>query len=116
MRQPAPAARLARVLNHAAQDLWDLCTIDRRRPNVGRRPRHRQSGSSQPPPADKPQPVVVAWRATATRGIVSAVDPLDALTDSNPKAPAPDTAPAAAAWLRNPHAIEKRKTYAQRPH
>ena len=41
------------------------------------------------------------------------MDPLDALTDSNPKAPAPDTAPAAAAWLRNPHAIEKRKTLAQ---
>lgn len=30
------------------------------------------------------------------------MDPLDALTDSNPKAPATDTAPAAAAWLRNP--------------
>ena len=26
VRQPAPAARLARVLNHAAQELWDLCT------------------------------------------------------------------------------------------
>ena len=32
------------------------------------------------------------------------MDPLDALTDSNPKAPADDTAPAAAAWLHNPDA------------
>jgi hypothetical protein len=41
------------------------------------------------------------------------VDPLDALTDSNRKAPATDTAPAAAAWLRNPAAIETRLTCAQ---
>jgi hypothetical protein len=26
IRQPVPAARLARVLNHAAQELWDACT------------------------------------------------------------------------------------------
>lgn len=26
MRQPPAAARLARVLNHAAMELWDLCT------------------------------------------------------------------------------------------
>lgn len=26
VRQPAPAARLARVLHHAATELWDLCT------------------------------------------------------------------------------------------
>lgn len=26
VRQPAPAARLARILNHAAQELWDICT------------------------------------------------------------------------------------------
>jgi len=26
VRQPAPAARLARVLHRAATDLWDLCT------------------------------------------------------------------------------------------
>jgi hypothetical protein len=25
VRQPAPAARLARILHHAAQELWDLC-------------------------------------------------------------------------------------------
>ena len=41
------------------------------------------------------------------------MDPLDALTESNRKAPAPDTAPAAAAWLRNPDAIDKRKTLLQ---
>jgi hypothetical protein len=27
VRQPAPAARLARVLNHAAQELWDACAL-----------------------------------------------------------------------------------------
>lgn len=26
VRQPAPDARLARTLNHAAQELWDACT------------------------------------------------------------------------------------------
>jgi hypothetical protein len=26
VRQPAPAARLARILHHAAEELWDLCT------------------------------------------------------------------------------------------
>jgi hypothetical protein len=26
VRQPAPAAKLARVLHHAAQELWDACT------------------------------------------------------------------------------------------
>ncbi len=26
VRQPAPAARLARILHRSAQDLWDLCT------------------------------------------------------------------------------------------
>jgi len=26
VRQPPAAARLARVLNHAAMELWDLCT------------------------------------------------------------------------------------------
>jgi hypothetical protein len=26
VRQPVPAARLARILHHAAQELWDLCT------------------------------------------------------------------------------------------
>jgi hypothetical protein len=26
VRQTAPAARLARILNHAATELWDLCT------------------------------------------------------------------------------------------
>ena len=26
VRQSAPAARLARILNHAAMELWDLCT------------------------------------------------------------------------------------------
>lgn len=26
VRQPAPAARLARVLHHSAQELWDVCT------------------------------------------------------------------------------------------
>ena len=26
VRQPAPAARLARILHHAATELWDLCT------------------------------------------------------------------------------------------
>jgi hypothetical protein len=26
IRQPAPAARLARILHHAATELWDLCT------------------------------------------------------------------------------------------
>jgi hypothetical protein len=25
VRQPAAAARLARILHHAAQELWDLC-------------------------------------------------------------------------------------------
>ena len=27
MRQPANAARLARILNHSATDLWDVCTL-----------------------------------------------------------------------------------------
>jgi hypothetical protein len=27
IRQPEPAARLARILNHAATELWDLCTF-----------------------------------------------------------------------------------------
>jgi len=26
VRQPAPAARLARILHHSATDLWDVCT------------------------------------------------------------------------------------------
>jgi hypothetical protein len=26
VRQPAPAARLARILSHSAQELWDTCT------------------------------------------------------------------------------------------
>jgi hypothetical protein len=26
-RQPAPAALLARILNHSAADLWGLCTL-----------------------------------------------------------------------------------------
>ena len=26
VRQPAPAAKLARLLHHAAQELWDACT------------------------------------------------------------------------------------------
>jgi hypothetical protein len=26
VRQSAPAARLARILHHAAEELWDLCT------------------------------------------------------------------------------------------
>jgi hypothetical protein len=41
------------------------------------------------------------------------VDPLDALTDSSRNQSAADTAPAAAAWLRNPAAVEKRMTSAQ---
>jgi hypothetical protein len=28
VRQPAPAARLARILHHSATDLWDVCTLD----------------------------------------------------------------------------------------
>ena len=28
VRQTAPAARLARILHHSAQDLWDLCTLN----------------------------------------------------------------------------------------
>ena len=27
IRQPEPAARLARILNHAATELWDICTL-----------------------------------------------------------------------------------------
>ena len=27
VRQPAPAARLARILHHTANDLWELCTL-----------------------------------------------------------------------------------------
>ena len=27
VRQPAPAARLARILHHSANDLWELCTL-----------------------------------------------------------------------------------------
>ncbi len=27
VRQPASAARLARILNHSANDLWDVCTL-----------------------------------------------------------------------------------------
>jgi len=27
IRQPAPAARIARILHHSATDLWDLCTL-----------------------------------------------------------------------------------------
>lgn len=27
VRQPAPAARLARILHHSATDLWDICTL-----------------------------------------------------------------------------------------
>ena len=41
------------------------------------------------------------------------MDPLDALTDSNPKAPATDPAPAAAAWLQNPTS-QVRETLTQR--
>jgi hypothetical protein len=41
------------------------------------------------------------------------VNPLDALTDSNPKAPASDPAPAAAAWLQNPTS-QVRETLTQR--
>lgn len=26
VRQPVPAARLARILHHSAEELWDLCT------------------------------------------------------------------------------------------
>jgi hypothetical protein len=26
VRQPAPAARLARILHHSATELWDICT------------------------------------------------------------------------------------------
>jgi hypothetical protein len=26
IRQPAPAARLAHILNNAATELWDICT------------------------------------------------------------------------------------------
>lgn len=26
IRQPEPAARFARILHHAAQELWDICT------------------------------------------------------------------------------------------
>jgi hypothetical protein len=26
VRQPEPAARFARILHHAAQELWDICT------------------------------------------------------------------------------------------
>ena len=47
------------------------------------------------------------------RGILTAVNPLDALTDSSPK-DKPDTAPAAAAWLRNPEPIKQKLTCAQR--
>lgn len=47
------------------------------------------------------------------RGILLAVDPLDALTATpRPKAPE-DTAPAAASWLNNPASIERLKTLAQ---
>jgi len=28
VRQPEPAARLAHILNRAATDLWDVCTLD----------------------------------------------------------------------------------------
>ncbi len=28
VRQPPAAARLARILNHAATELWDLCTYE----------------------------------------------------------------------------------------
>ena len=28
VRQPVPAARLARILHHSATDLWDICTLD----------------------------------------------------------------------------------------
>ena len=27
VRQPAAAARLARILNHSATDLWEVCTL-----------------------------------------------------------------------------------------
>jgi len=27
IRQPAPAARLAHILNRSATDLWDVCTL-----------------------------------------------------------------------------------------
>jgi hypothetical protein len=27
VRQPAASARLARILHHSAQDLWELCTL-----------------------------------------------------------------------------------------
>ena len=46
-------------------------------------------------------------------GILPAVDPLDALTDTGRKDYAADTAPAVAAWLHNPAATAKPKTYAQ---
>jgi secreted protein with Ig-like and vWFA domain len=42
------------------------------------------------------------------------VDPLQSLTDTSRKQSATDAAPAAAAWLQNPAAITKRKTWAQR--
>ena len=28
IRQPEPAARLASILNRAATDLWDVCTLE----------------------------------------------------------------------------------------
>jgi hypothetical protein len=28
IRQPEPAARLARILNNAATELWEACTLD----------------------------------------------------------------------------------------
>ena len=27
VRQPIPAARLARILHHSATELWDICTL-----------------------------------------------------------------------------------------
>lgn len=27
VRQPIPAARLARILHHSATDLWEICTL-----------------------------------------------------------------------------------------
>ena len=27
IRQPAPAARLARIIHNSATDLWDVCTL-----------------------------------------------------------------------------------------
>ena len=41
------------------------------------------------------------------------MNPLEALSTPKPKDEPADTAPAAAAWLRNPAAVKTRLTYAQ---